>query len=292
MNPIEELYFRVSIWMLARSHPKDLEQHARTENKPKYAEWRASALRQHFDDYFQPGDVEGKRVVDFGCGGGQLCIHTAKIGAASIIGLDLYDRFEAIFRDSVAAEGLTDRVTFVRGEVDKAPLAAGSAEVVTCFGVMEHVMNYEAIVPEWRRILVPGGRVLIWWGLWYHPYGHHCYAMVRVPWAHVVLSDAALLRICARVYDSPVFRPSFWDLDEQGQKNNRYRHETTLEDTQNKLTTWRFDQVCRRSGFEIARKEFVPFTGQRLAWLKRVLVRLPYLADFFSACVVYELKAV
>lgn len=291
INPIEDLCVWAAKRTLGRPRPEILEHTALLETKPRYDEWRTSRLREHFDRHFQARDVEGKRVVDFGCGGGQLCIYLAKLGAASVIGLDRSHSLDAIFRDSVNQEGLGDRVTFALGEVSKIPLESSSADVITCFGVMEHVMDYEAIVPEWRRVLVLGGRVLIWWVPWYHPYGHHCYPMVLIPWAHVTLSDAALLRICARVYDSPGFRPSFFHLDEGGgRKENPYRHQTTLEDYLNKLTTWRFEHVCRRFGFEINRKEFVPFTGRRFASLKRALVRLPYLADFFSACVVYELR--
>ncbi len=124
-----------------------------------------------------------------------------------------------------------------------------------------------------------------------HPYGHHCHPLVNVPWAHLLLSDAALLRICARTYELSEYRGSFWHLDENGNKKaNPYANDHTLEDYLNKLTTWKFEQVCRRVGFEIARRDIVPFSGNRGKGLKKMLAAIPFLSDAFCSCVVYELR--
>src|SRR5262245_2614866 len=97
-----------------------------------------------------------------------------------------------------------------------------------------------------------------------HPYGHHCYPLVNVPLAHLFLSDAALLRICARTYDLLEYRGSFWHLDSNGyKKSNPFANDETLADYLNKLTTWTFERVCRSAGLRIARKKIIPFSGNR-----------------------------
>lgn len=100
------------------------------------------------------------------------------------------------------------------------------------------------------------------------------------------------MRVCARTYDMPEYEPSFWHLDDQGRKQpNPFAGSPTLDDYLNKLTTWEFERCCRRAGLRIARKEVVPFSGDRLRSAKRLLASVPYLSDAFCGRVVYELTA-
>lgn len=287
INPLEEICHRLSRRRL-REHGRAHPTYATTA---EYAAWRCSSLEREFTTHFAPAAIEGRRVIDFGCGSGELSRVALELGAASVTGVDLSEKGVTRARHAAVAQGLGERLSFVRGRRDGIPMAAASADVVLCFAVMEHVLDYESIIREWYRVLVPGGKVLIWWSPWMHPYGHHCYPLVNVPWAHLVLSDAALLRICARNYDLADYRASFWHLDESGgKKPNPFVGDRTLEDYLNKLTTWRFERVCHRAGFRIARKDVIPFSGSRAKRLKRMLAAIPFLSDAFCACVVYELR--
>jgi 2-polyprenyl-6-hydroxyphenyl methylase/3-demethylubiquinone-9 3-methyltransferase len=107
-------------------------------------------------------------VPDFRCGAGaqsQLC---AQNGAKSVVGIDLSS--ERIHRaKSLALSGL--RVDFVlAGRSDCIPMPDRSVDVLLCFDVVEHMIDYRAIVREWWRMLCPGGYVLIWWTVWRRPY--------------------------------------------------------------------------------------------------------------------------
>ena len=259
-----------------------------------YADWRHSGLERQFTRHFDRSTIANKRVLDFGSGSGQLSELAAELGAESVVGVDLMEKFVTLARESATSHGLGDKVSFLVGSTTAIPLVDARVDVVLCFDVMEHVLAYQAIVREWRRVLAPGGRVLICWSsLWMHPYGHHCYPLVNVPWAHLVLSEAAFFRVCARTYDMPEYQPSFWHLDNQGQrKPNPFVSSPTQDDYLNKLTTWKFERCCRRSGLQIARKEVVPFSGDRLRYVKRFLASVPYLSDAFCGRVVYELRAV
>jgi SAM-dependent methyltransferase len=286
-NPMEEIVYRLS-----RRRLRDAaEAHPTFPTTSEYADWRHSALESQFTRHFAPAEVQGRRVIDFGCGSGRLGRIALDLGAVSVVGVDLSEKNLTRARDAVAAAGLGERISFVLGRPDALPLDSASADVLLCFDVMEHVLDYRAIIRDWHRVLVPGGKVLIWWSLWMHPYGHHCYPLVNVPWAHLVLSDAALLRVCARTYELPEYHGSFWHLDGNGNKKaNPYVDDDTLDDYLNKLTTWKFERVCRRAGFEIARREIVPFSGSRAKTLKKVLTAIPFLSDAFCGSVVYELR--
>lgn len=286
-NPLEEIVYRLS----RRGLAKHTRAHPTYTTASEYAAWRHSSLDSEFTAHFDPADVRGRRVVDFACGSGRLARIVLELGAASVTGVDLSERFVARARETVAGLGLSERISFVVGRRDAMPLDSASADVLLCFDALEHVLDYEAIIRDWHRVLVPGGKVLILWSVWMHPYGHHCYPLVNVPWAHLVLSDAALLRVCARTYELSEYRGSFWHLDASGNKKaNPFANDHTLEDYLNKLTTWRFERVCRRAGFEISRREIKPFSGRRARALKKMLAAIPFLSDAFSSCAVYELR--
>ena len=286
-NPVEEIVYQLSRRRL-RDHA---EAHPTCPTTSEYAHWRHSRLESQFTTHFAPAEVQGRRVIDFGCGSGRLARIALDLGAASVIGVDLSEKNVTRAREAVAGVGLGERISFVVGRPDAMPLDSASADVVLCFDVMEHVLDYDAIIRDWHRVLVPGGKVLVWWSLWMHPYGHHCYPLVNVPWAHLLLSDAALLRVCARTYELPDYHGSFWHRDGNGNKKaNPFVDDDTLDDYLNKLTTWKFEKVCRRVGFEIARREIVPFSGSRAKTLKKILTAIPFLSDAFCACAVYELR--
>jgi SAM-dependent methyltransferase len=286
----EEICYRLARRRLSRSG-NGMASVPRSCEVATYGARRRSELEKQFAQHCTPDDVRDQRVLDFGCARGALAFLVARAGALSVVGVDISAAYIELARAAAVEHGLAN-VSFELGTPAHIPLADASVDVVLCFDVMEHVLEYRAVIREWRRVLATGGRVLISWETWYHPYGHHCYAMIPLPWVHVALSDAALMRVCARVYDLPEFRPRFWHLDADGRKKpNPYAAQSSLEDYVNKLTTWRFDRLARAVGFRIAHKQMVPFGGDRLRRTKRALAALPFLSDFFSARVIYDLRA-
>ncbi|MGD8450443.1 MAG: class I SAM-dependent methyltransferase [Phycisphaerae bacterium] len=253
-----------------------------------YDAWRSQTLAEHYDRYFGGFDLTGRDVLDFGCGDGSLARHVARRGPRRVIGIDL--KPELIDRARAAPTDLPTKPEFVLGSNDRTiPLPAASIDVILCFDVLEHVMAYEAIVREWRRILRPGGRVLILWVPWFHPYGPHINSLAPIPWAHLLFSERTLLRTCALIYDAPDFVPRHWDLDEHGRKKpNKWRDLDELPEV-NRLTIGRFETLCRRVGLHIRRAELKGFGGP-LARLARVLPRLPVLRELCTSHTVYELE--
>jgi len=221
----------------------------------------------------------GKRVLDFGCGNGALARLALQLGATSVVGLDLARR---------ADWESSEHLTFVCGDVATIPLPDRSVDVVLNFCVQEHVMEWRAMLREWRRILTPRGHVLIYWVPYWHPYGHHLHTLIPLPWIHALFGDASLFRTCAAIYERPDFPLRFFHRDSAGRKKpNPYVGKTSFDDL-NKLTTWTFEREAKRCGFDLARKEVIPFTGGMRA-LKVLLAQLPRLSEGFCSAVVYDL---
>lgn len=287
-RPIESAVFNLSMRAHVPGNMSERSHHEATFSTADYQLWRQSELETQFAANFNAVFLHGKRVLDFGCGSGDLSFFAAKAGAADVIGTELSQKDVALAERERVRLGLSN-VRIIREPDPKViSLPDQSVDTILCFDVLEHVMDYEQIVHEWRRVLAPAGRILIWWVPYWHPYGHHLHTMIPLPWVHAILNDAALSRVCARIYDNPNFQPRIWHYGADGKRlDNPYRNQTRFGDL-NKLTIRKFEQTARRAGLKIDRREFQPFTGDRLARLKRALIRLPW-PDAFTSCVVYEI---
>jgi ubiquinone/menaquinone biosynthesis C-methylase UbiE len=263
-------------------------------DRAAYQEWRDTELHQHLAESFEAAQLAGRDVLDFGCGAGDLSFFIAEMGAKSVTGIELDDELivlaNARLKDMDASAKA--KLRFILGtDSKKVEAPDNSADVIICFDVLEHILDYVEVIAEWRRVLRDQGEVFIWWMPWLHPYGHHIRSLVPLPWAHVVFSDKVLIETCARIYDLPDYKPRLWDKDENGNKKpNKWLTTTTLP-TLNRLTIARFEKVCRDAGLKIAERRVVPFSQLRsLAGKFARIVEWPVLREFFCSHVVYRLR--
>ncbi|MBA2634960.1 MAG: class I SAM-dependent methyltransferase [Chloroflexi bacterium] len=101
-------------------------------------------------------DVAGSRVLDLGCGAGQLAVHIAEAGAAEVIGLDPSQRMLAVAR----VERAHPRVTYVQASMDEADFPAGRFDLVVSSLALHYVENYAGLVRRIADWLVPGGMLV------------------------------------------------------------------------------------------------------------------------------------
>src|SRR5918996_3056005 len=123
-------------------------------------------------------DVDGRRVLDLGCGAGQLAHHLATLGAAEVVGIDVSERMLALAR----ADCAHPRVTYHRAAVEQASFPSGRFEVVVSSLVLHYVDDYRGLVARIAQWLAPGG-VLV------YSTEHPIYT-ARLPGAGWVLDDA------------------------------------------------------------------------------------------------------
>lgn len=101
------------------------------------------AVRKPLLDWLAAQDVRGLRVLDVGCGDRPYGVLLA--GGAEIVGFDVPDNLHAD----------------LHGSIDAIPVEDASFDVVLCLQVLEHVPDPAAAVRELRRVVKPGGRVLL-----------------------------------------------------------------------------------------------------------------------------------
>lgn len=126
------------------------------------------------------------RILDVGCGTGANLLMLSKYGQAE--GVDVSEDALAFCRE----RGL-DKVKLGAGE--ELPYADGTFDLVTAFDVVEHMDDDLAGLTEMRRVLRPGGRVLLFvptfmflWGL-QDDVSHHR-RRYRLPELRRVLEEA------------------------------------------------------------------------------------------------------
>ncbi len=105
---------------------------------------------------------EGETVLDLGSGAGSdVFISAGRVGPTGrVIGLDMTDEMLALARANAAAAGL-DNVEFVKGEIERIPLADGSVDVVISNCVINLSADKAQVLREVARVLRPGGRFAV-----------------------------------------------------------------------------------------------------------------------------------
>ena len=98
--------------------------------------------------------ARSKRVLDLACGEGYGTAALAAGGAASVIGIDLSPETCA---HAHAKYGVDARV----GDAESIPLPDASVDNIVSFETIEHLQQPHAFLAECRRLLAPGGTLVI-----------------------------------------------------------------------------------------------------------------------------------
>lgn len=120
-----------------------------------------------FATYMEPGAVDllevwgvqpGQRLLDVGCGAGQLAIPAARMGLEAT-GVDIAANLVEKARERATVEGLSAR--FDEGDAEALPYEDGSFDIVaSIFGAM-FAPQPECVAAELLRVCRPGGRILM-----------------------------------------------------------------------------------------------------------------------------------
>jgi ubiquinone/menaquinone biosynthesis C-methylase UbiE len=108
--------------------------------------------------YYQLGDVNGKRIVDFGCGSGANSVLLANRGA-HVWGIDISEDLLRLAKRRLAVSGREGGATFIAGSAHDMPFPDASIDVVFGIAILHH-LDLDLVSREVRRVLKPGGRAI------------------------------------------------------------------------------------------------------------------------------------
>jgi ubiquinone/menaquinone biosynthesis C-methylase UbiE len=102
----------------------------------------------------------GLRVVDIGCGGGIYSTALAQMGATQVTGIDSSAPMVHDARRRAEAAGIS-AITFQQGSAESTGLPDGGADLVLQRALIHHLAEPSVAFAEARRILKPGGTLLV-----------------------------------------------------------------------------------------------------------------------------------
>ncbi len=105
---------------------------------------------------WKPATLDGKWVLDAGCGAGRFLDVSSQTGA-QVVGLDLSDAVDA------AAQSLAGRanVHLVQASLYEMPFKPGIFDACYCIGVIQHTPDPQRSLAVLPSVLRPGGRIAV-----------------------------------------------------------------------------------------------------------------------------------
>ena len=108
-------------------------------------------------------NANNKRVLDVGCGPGNLLVALSADAPERLIGVDVDETFLVFGRSQIEklVKKPTAPPTLLRASLPTLPFADETFDLVTCFLVMPHVPDDSAALTELARVLKPGGTLAV-----------------------------------------------------------------------------------------------------------------------------------
>lgn len=188
------------------------------------------------------GPLAGKRLLDCGCGAGGYASAYAALGAR-VVGLE-YQR-EKLRKAPRERSG----IQWILGDACALPLAAARVDVVVLNEVLEHVPDQERALREAKRVLVPGGKLVLMSPNRLYPFESHgvrLRATAQPLPAHTPFVPYVPLALGTSVFE--YWARNYWP--------------------------WELRALVERAGFRITRRGFVTQTFENLSGTQPRWVRV------------------
>jgi ubiquinone/menaquinone biosynthesis C-methylase UbiE len=245
------------------------------ESPEAYANWEYRTGKAILDEYAARfGTLEGRTVLDVGCGLGGKSMAYAEAGAR-VVGVDIEAanvQHSASFARSCAG------VRFIAGDAERLPFADRSFDLIVANDSLEHFRDPAAALDELERVLKPDGRLFLFFTPWGSPLGSHLYDYIHTPWCHLLYPEwliRELLERAAMARGAP----------DPAAESERLMGEYHIE--LNKITVARYRRILRaHPDLELEHEELKPPKFRFLAPLAHV----PRLGELFTGTVVAVLR--
>lgn len=233
--------------LLAFSRPVGSEDYA--DGVDEWEERPLDWLLTAFPDLGQV--VKGKLVVDFGCGSGHQASAIAREFDCRVYGLDTNERTLSRAKDQYGSTG-------VRFYTEPPEHIVGNCDVVISQNSMEHFPDPEGILEEMKRLLKPGGVLLITFGCpWFSPYGSHMHFFCKLPWVNLIFPERTVMRVRSRY------------------RNDGAMRYEDVESGLNKMSVAKFERIIANAGMRVLFRRYTGVKGYDF------LTRLPVLRELF-----------
>jgi 2-polyprenyl-3-methyl-5-hydroxy-6-metoxy-1,4-benzoquinol methylase len=259
---------RLGFWVLKSLAKRPVKETAGRQSLKEDLTSGSAKLEQYFgrDIWTQ---LDGRVVLDFGCGEGEEAIAAARHGAKRVYGIDIRDVSLEIAQKSSRENGVHDTCVFLNGISQDSRVREISDKVEFAYSLdsFEHFSEPKQILDQLYSLLAPGGELYVSFGPpWKHPFGCHMFFFNSLPWMHFIFKEETIMAVRA------VYR-------QDGAK--RFGE---VEGGLNQMTVVRFIRLAENSNFQIEKLRLIPIKG--LSWL----VRNHSIREYFTSVVQCVLK--
>jgi ubiquinone/menaquinone biosynthesis C-methylase UbiE len=126
-----------------------------TEYIPEY-----KASEKHWNIFFSEEEVQGRSVLDAGCGTGIFSIIFARNGAGRVTGIDISDG-SLQTAQALKEKFKLDNVEFQKQDMLTLPFSDESFDIVWAWGTVHHTTDPFKAMTELIRVLKPSGSILL-----------------------------------------------------------------------------------------------------------------------------------
>ena len=132
-------------------HWEEMAQQMATPNIDNYYNsYSGRSVLKAFDELL-PDSLEGKKLLDVGCGTGRYFQYFKRRGAKELVGVDVGERLLEIMKK------VNPFVKTVLASAENLPFPGEYFDVVISLGLVEHFRNPEPVLHEFTRVLKVGG---------------------------------------------------------------------------------------------------------------------------------------
>lgn len=120
-------------------------------------EQRQQEFLRHVD--LTPDQLDGKLILDAGCGNGSLSQAIAQFGC-DVVACDISEQ------PVRAHQHYDGGVQYLQADLTRPPFKPGTFDVIFCAGVLHHTPNTRQTFEQVMPLLAPGGTIFVW--LYHH----------------------------------------------------------------------------------------------------------------------------
>jgi 2-polyprenyl-3-methyl-5-hydroxy-6-metoxy-1,4-benzoquinol methylase len=209
-------------------------------------------------------DLNGKTVLDVGCGHGCLCINMAASGAKKVIGIDLDSEYIAFAKENSATNysqytGVVEFHKIDLKDYDKKI----QFDYIVSKDSFEHILDLSEMLEEIKLRIKQGGILFTGFGPLYNDfYGDHKRTQSIIPWGHVLFTDEKIIKRLNKKRYPPIH--SITDLGI------------------NQLSLADYRRIFKNSGMEIIFFQ-VNVSNNPILKLFNIIARIfPFLEEYFA----------
>jgi ubiquinone/menaquinone biosynthesis C-methylase UbiE len=215
-------------------------------------------------------DLNGKLLLDAGCGSGGKTFFYSQKGVSKVVGVDFNPKS---IDTAVQNFGNTPNVEFLCGSIVQLPFVDNTFDYVILNDVVEHIERpiLEAALKELMRVVKQDGRILLEFPPWTSHDASHLYDYISVPWCQLFFSDETLKTVVRKI------------ANERGDSDERVDKLLKDFDELNRITFSESKSMFKKLNFKVIRHDkwvffnlkflrYIPFFNKYLT--KRVFAIL------------------